>query len=81
MAVAKFRSRRLAIDITGTRVTGVAPPGSAFRLFSEGGEPLPRVRGRPSAAPRSTMDVYDVDLLPYYWRGGTFFERFAMRRE
>ena len=27
------------------------------------------------------MDVYDVDLFQYYWRGGTFFERFAMRRE
>ena len=27
------------------------------------------------------MDVHDVDLLQYYWRGGTFFERFAMRRE
>ena len=27
------------------------------------------------------MDVYDVDLLQYYSRGGTFFERFAMRRE
>ena len=42
MAVAKFRSRRLAIDITVTIVTGVAPPGSAcLLLFSEGGEPAP----------------------------------------
>ena len=40
VAVAKFRSRRLAIDITVTIVTGVAPPGSAcLLLFSEGGEP------------------------------------------
>ena len=39
---AKFRSRRLAIDITVTIVTGVAPPGSAcLLLFSEGGEPAP----------------------------------------
>ena len=44
MAVAKFRSRRLAIDITVTIVTGVAPPGSAcLLLFSEGGEPAPYV--------------------------------------
>ena len=42
---------------------------------------MPRGRGRPSAPARSAMDVYDVDLLQYYWRGGTFFERFAMRRE
>ena len=42
VAVAKFRSRRLAIDITVTIVTGVAPPGSAcLLLFSEGGEPAP----------------------------------------
>ena len=42
VAVAKFRSRRLAIDITVTMVTGVAPPGSAcLLLFSEGGEPAP----------------------------------------
>ena len=42
MAVAKFRSRRLAIDIIVTIVTGVAPPGLACLLFfSEGGEPAP----------------------------------------
>ena len=42
MAVAKFRSRRLAIDIIVTIVTGVAPPGSAcLLLLSEGGEPAP----------------------------------------